>query len=176
MVDSRLLYQLSYRGSLWVVYRTPMSGCNCSVASYQTFCKGLPRTVADDLGEDAAPHHQASGHMVKLWFGNKDLHFECGVYLHRNVIELGLHFESDRMTNLRLLGAFRARSKAIARRLPSARIEAWDKGWARVWEPLDLESLEGPGGTKIAKLLARYVRVLEPILEDELPADVRWSR
>ncbi|MEA2661590.1 MAG: hypothetical protein QOH08_1162, partial [Chloroflexota bacterium] len=31
-------------------------------------------------------------------------------------------------------------------------------------------------GATVAKLLARYVRVLEPILENELPANVRWSR
>jgi len=146
------------------------------VASYQTFCKGLPRAVADELGAAAAPHHLATSYMVKLWFGNKDLHYECGVYLHRKVIELGLHFESDPTTNLQLLGAFRARSKTIARRLPTARIEAWDKGWTRVWEPIELAPFEPKFSAQVAKRFARYVRVLEPILELELPADVRWSR
>jgi hypothetical protein len=146
------------------------------VASYQTFCKGLPRAVADELGAAAAPHHLATSYMVKLWFGNKDLHYECGVYLHRKVIELGLHFESDAMTNLQLLGAFRARSKAIARRLPTARIEVWDKGWARVWESIPLAPFGPTFGAEVATRFARYVRVLEPILEEELPADVRWSQ
>lgn len=146
------------------------------MATYQTFCKGLPRAVADELGEDAAPHHAATSYQVKLWFGNKDLHYECGVFLHRKVIELGLHFESDAMTNLQLLGAFRARSKAIARRLPTARIEPWDKGWTRVWESIPLAPFEPKFAEHVAKRFARYVRVLEPILEEDLPADVRWSR
>ena len=146
------------------------------MATYQTFCKGLPRAVADELGDGAAPHHSATGWMVKLWFGNKDLHYECGVYLHRRVVELGLHFESDAFTNQLLLGAIRARAKTITRRIPTARIESWDKGWARIWEPIPLQSFDAGYSAQVTKTLAKYVRVLEPILEDSLPADVRWSK
>jgi hypothetical protein len=146
------------------------------VATYQTFCKGLPRAVADELGDAAAPHSSATGWMVKLWFGNKDLHYECGVYLQRKVVELGLHFESDTFTNQLLLGAIRVRAKTIAKKLPAARIETWDKGWARVWEPIPLEKFDERYSTQLTNTFAKYVRVLEPILEDSLPADVRWSR
>jgi hypothetical protein len=146
------------------------------VADRLAFIRALPRAVAADLGDQPAPHQLVMHSMVKLWFGNKDLHYECGVYERRKVIELGLHFESDAITNLRLLGAFRARSKAIGRRLPTARIEAWDKGWTRVWEPIELAPFEPKFSAQVAKRFARYVRVLEPILELELPADVRWSR
>ncbi|GAC1460867.1 MAG: hypothetical protein NVSMB8_11770 [Candidatus Limnocylindrales bacterium] len=146
------------------------------MTSHQSFCKGLPRAVADGLGEAALPHHLATGHMVKLWSGNKQLHYECGIYLQRKVIELGLHFESDAMTNARLLGAFRGREKAIARRLPAARIEAWDKGWARIWESIPLQPIDERFAARITTTLIRYVRVLQPILEDELPADVPWTR
>jgi hypothetical protein len=146
------------------------------VPTPQTFCKGLPRALAEELGDDAAPHSIATGWMVKVWFGNKDLHYECGVYLRRKVVELGLHFESDAFTNQLLLGAIRVRAKTITNKLPAARIEAWDKGWARIWEPIPLETLDEPFSDRITKTLAKYVRVLEPILEDALPADVRWSK
>ena len=146
------------------------------VTSYQRFCMSLPRAVADGLGDAALPHHLATSHMVKLWSGNKQLHYECGIYLQRKVIELGLHFESDPMTNARLLGAFRGREKAIARRLPTARIEEWDKGWARIWESIPLQPFDERFSMQVIKTLTRYVRVLEPILEDELPADVPWTR
>ncbi|MHB8631759.1 MAG: hypothetical protein ACYC9W_07520 [Candidatus Limnocylindria bacterium] len=147
------------------------------MADYRAFVRGLPRALADELGDAAPPHHGSpTRSMAKLWFGNKQLHYECGVYVSRKVIELGLHFESDAMTNLQLLGAFRARAKRIARRLPSARIEAWDKGWARIWEPIELGPLGERDAARITALLATYVRVLEPILEAELPANVAWSR
>jgi hypothetical protein len=146
------------------------------MATYQTFCKGLPRALANELGANAAPYHLATGWMVKVWFGNKDLHYECGVYLHRRVVELGLHFESDAFTNQLLLGAIRTRAKTVARRLPTARIESWDKGWARVWEPIPLQTFDERFSADVTKTLAKYIRVLEPILEDSLPAEVRWSK
>ena len=146
------------------------------MSTYQAFCKGLPRAIAVELGEATPPHHQAMSYQVKLWFGNKDLHYECGVFPRRKIIELGLHFESDELTNLQLLGAFKARSSAIARKLPTARIEAWDKGWTRVWESIPLASFDDAYGAQVTKRFARYVEVLEPMLEDDLPADVRWSR
>ncbi len=114
--------------------------------------------------------------MVKLWFGNKDLHYECGVYMQRKVIELGLHFESDPFTNQLLLGALRGRAKAIGRRLPDARIESWDKGWARIWEPIPLQKFDERFSAHVVDILAKYVRVLEPMLEDSLPAEVRWRQ
>ncbi len=146
------------------------------MATYQAFCKGLPRAVAAELGDAAPPHHQAMSYQVKLWFGNKDLHYECGVFMQRKVVELGLHFESDPMTNRMLLGAFKTRSKAIARKLPTARIEAWDRGWTRIWEPIALARFDDAYCALVTKRIARYVEVLEPMLEDDLPADVRWSR
>ncbi len=145
------------------------------MATREGFCKGLARAVAAELGDDAAPHHAATGWMVKLWFGNKDLHYELGVYAQRKVVELGLHFESDPLTNLVLLGAFKARAKTVARRLPAARIESWDKGWARVWEPIPLQPFDERFGARVTAILARYVRVLEPMLEDALPANARGS-
>jgi hypothetical protein len=146
------------------------------MAGWAAFLRDLPRDVAINLDGKAAPHHLVMHSMVKLWFGNKDLHYECGVYERRKVVEIGLHFESDAITNVMLLGAFRGHAKAIARRLPAVRIEAWDKGWARVWEPIPLRPFDERVSAQVAKTLARYVRVLEPILEDSLPAEVRWSR
>ena len=172
-----LALPLSYQGSFSQF--TALSGATSNsdgVATYQSFCKGLPRAVARELGDDAAPHSSATGWMVKLWFGNRDLHYECGVYHSRKVVELGLHFESDALTNQLLLGAIRGHAKVIAKKLPSARIESWDKGWARVWEPIPLAPFDEPYSARVTKTLARYVRVLEPILEDSLPADVRWSQ
>ena len=146
------------------------------MATYQTFCKGLPRAIAVQLGDATPPHHQAMSYQVKLWFGNKDLHYECGVFLHRKVVELGLHFESDALTNLMLLGALKARAKTIARKLPTARIEPWDKGWTRVWESIPLARFDDAYCAEVTKRFARYVEVLEPMLEDDLPANIRWSR
>ena len=110
---------------------------------------------------------------AKAWYGNPAIHYEIWPRKYLKVAELGLHFEADELTNARLLAAFRARKNEIKRRLGTgARIEEWDKGWTRVWEPFSF------GDADLAQRLplrfCDYVRTLEPILREELPSDVRW--
>jgi hypothetical protein len=131
--------------------------------------EGIPNT----LGE---VHHQNRGWQAKWWYGNPALHYESTPRVRQSTVEIGLHFEADELTNALLLAAFRAHAKPIARRLGDVRIEEWDRGWARVWEPIGLtEPLGTRNGTAVGKRIAAYVAVLEPILRDELPADVEWS-
>ncbi len=114
--------------------------------------------------------------MAQLWSGNKQLHYEAWIRERLGVIELGLHFEADALTNARLLSAFRARERGIRRALGAdVRIEPWDKGWARVWEPIALATLDRPFLELIGGRIAAYVNGLEPILRAEVPSDVDWS-
>lgn len=112
----------------------------------------------------------------QIWFGNAALHYEVWLRERQNTLEVGLHFEADPLTNARLLAAFQARDREIHRVLGSGvRVEAWDRGWARVWEPLALGRVDADLLAVVASRLASYVRALEPILRDEVPADVEWD-
>ena len=111
----------------------------------------------------------------KLWYGNKALHYEIWPRERLGSIEIGLHFEADPLTNARLLAAFAANAKAIRRELAHARIEEWDRGWARVWEPLPHRKPDEGLASELAERIAAYVTALEPILRRELPSDVAWS-
>ena len=129
--------------------------------------------VPEALGEI---RHQDRGWQAKWWFGNPALHYEATPRVREKAVEIGLHFEADPLTNARLLAAFRAHAKAIARQLGAVRIDEWDRGWARVWEPIALSKPLGvENATAVGKRLARYITVLEPILRDELPGDVEWD-
>ena len=135
-----------------------------------------PRLRAELPAELRDFQWQATSWMAKAWYGNRALHYEIWVRSHVKVVELGLHFESDALTNARLFGAFRARAKQVTRALGGdARIEEWDKGWTRVWEPLPIQDIDEAYGERIERRFVDYVRVLEPILRDELPNDVEWS-
>lgn len=112
----------------------------------------------------------------QIWTGNRDLHYEVWRRASLGVVEIGLHFEADPLTNARLLGAFRAREPEIRRKLGDAPVlEEWDKGWARVYEAYPLGDDEDALARRCAERLAAYVRALEPILREELPADVPWE-
>jgi hypothetical protein len=115
----------------------------------------------------------ASSWMAKAWYGNRALHYEIWVRGSAKVVEIGLHFEADELTNARLLGAFRMRAKDVKRSLGTdARIEEWDRGWARVWEPFPFATPDIED--RVRERYCAYVRALEPILRDELPSDVAW--
>ena len=101
--------------------------------------------------------------------------YEASHRARERTVEVGLHFESDELTNARLLGAFRGHERAIRRTLPCARLEEWDRGWTRIWEPIVYERLDADLRDVLATTLARYIALLEPILRDELPADVAWT-
>jgi hypothetical protein len=132
--------------------------------------------VRERVPADLREFHWDSGSaMAKLWYGNKDLHYEIWSRERLGTIEIGLHFEADPLTNARLLAAFAANAKAARRTLADARIEEWDRGWARVWEPLPHRKPDQHLAIELAERIAAYVSALEPILRQELPSDVAWS-
>jgi hypothetical protein len=134
-------------------------------------------TVQEGTRADYPAFHSiAWSFMAQLWSGNRQLHYEAWIRDRLGVIEVGLHFEADALTNARLLAAFRARERAIRRALgPAVRIEGWDKGWARVWEPVQLVTLDKSFLQRVGARIAAYVTALEPVLHAELPADVAWT-
>jgi hypothetical protein len=132
----------------------------------------LRERVSGDLRDF---HWAYVAYMAKAWYGNKDLHYEITWRERLGVIEIGLHFESDPLTNARLLAAFGANAKAVRRTLADARIEEWDRGWARVWEALPHRRPDLELATELADRIAGYVTTLERILRRELPSDVAWS-
>ncbi len=137
---------------------------------------GVPKAVRSLVGSDLRACTSTTGFgLIKIHYGNSKLHYEANHQARSKTIEIGLHFEADRFTNARLLGAFRVHEKKIERALPGARIEEWDKGWSRIWEPLEYEALDAALQREVADRLARYIKVLEPMLRDELPADVPWT-
>lgn len=142
----------------------------------RTLLRGLPAYVRERVAPRSREFQTAPGFsLLKIYYGNRDLHYEANVRARLRTVEIGLHFEADDLTNARLLGAFRTHERAIHRALPDARLEEWDKGWTRIWEPVGYEALDAALRDDLADRLARYIRALEPILRAELPADVPWD-
>ena len=113
--------------------------------------------------------------LAKAWYGNHDLHYEITPRPRLRTIEIGLHFEADPLTNARLLAAFQANAKTVRGALASARLEEWDRGWCRVWEPVPFRTPDAELARELAERVAAYVVALEPILRRELPNDVAWA-
>lgn len=137
--------------------------------------KRIRPLVRERLPDDLRDFQWEASFLAKLWFGNHDLHYEVTPRERAGAIEIGLHFEADPLTNARLLAAFRANAKVVRRALANARIEEWDRGWCRVWEPLPYRKADVALAKELADRIATYVIALEPILRRELPRDVAWA-
>lgn len=131
--------------------------------------------VRERLADDRRDFNWEASFLAKLWFGNHALHYEITPRERAGTIEIGLHFEADPLTNARLLAAFVANARAVRRALANARMEQWDRGWCRVWEPLPYRTPDMELAKELADRVAAYVTALEPILRRELPSDVAWS-
>jgi hypothetical protein len=131
--------------------------------------------LRERLVEDLRDFHWEASFLAKVWYGNHSLHYEITPRERARAIEVGLHFEADPLTNARLLAAFVANASTVRRALANARMEHWDRGWCRVWEPLPYRTPDGELAKDLADRIAAYVTALEPILRRELPSDVAWS-
>jgi hypothetical protein len=131
--------------------------------------------IRERLADDLRDFRWEASFLAKLWFGNHDLHYEITPRERARTIEIGLHFEADPLTNARLLAAFVANATVVRRALANARLERWDRGWCRVWEPLPYRTPDGELTKELADRIAAYVTALEPILRQELPSDVAWA-
>jgi len=122
------------------------------------FLRRLPGAVQAKLPADLAGCSSGFGFsLVQLWYGNRALHYEAWLRHRQDVIEIGLHFEADPLTNMRLLAAFRARERVVRKGLgDGTHIEEWDRGWTRLWEPVSLAHrgvgprLDAPVGAGVA--------------------------
>jgi hypothetical protein len=137
--------------------------------------KRIRPLMRERLPVELREFHWEASFLAKLWYGNHDLHYEITPRERAHVIEIGLHFESDPLTNARLLAAFQANASVVRRALPEAKPEQWDRGWCRVWESLPYRRPDTALARELADRVAAYVIALEPILRRELPSDVAWA-
>lgn len=136
------------------------------------FMKAIPDATRAHLPPALRGFHwRARPWLVQIYYGQPRVHYEVWSLPRRNVLELGLHFEHrDRSVNERLLDHFDAYAVAIKAELgEQVEVEPWDKGWAKVYETLPIESLDPPYLEKVAIRLAQIIEYLQPILDRARP-------
>ncbi len=113
--------------------------------------------------------------LLQVYFEKPAIHYEVWVQRKARRIELGLHFECDREESYRWAEVLAPRAIEIQAQLgQNVELEEWTKSWTRLHETLHLETdLSEALAADVAQRLARYIEVLEPILEEERAAIAR---
>ena len=104
--------------------------------------------------------------IVKISYRYPKLHYEVWVRGQERLIEVGLHFEADKLTNDALLAYFELRAMEIHAELgPRVEIERWTNSWSRVHQVVPYDSLDADLVNQLSEMLARMITVLQPMLE-----------
>ena len=113
--------------------------------------------------------------LLQVYFEKPAVHYEVWVQRKARRIELGLHFECEREESYRWAEVLAPRAIEIQAQLgQNVELEEWTKSWTRLHETLHLEAdLDDTLAAHVAQRLARYIEVLEPILEEERAAIAR---
>ncbi len=110
--------------------------------------------------------------LLQVYFVKPDVHYEVWVQRKARKIELGLHFEGEREESYRWAETLAPRSIEIQAQLGAGvELEEWTSKWTRLHETIHMETdLSAELAADVAKRLARYIEVLEPILQEERAA------
>ena len=104
--------------------------------------------------------------IVKISYRYPKLHYEVWVRGQERLIEIGLHFEADKLTNDALLAFFESRAIEIHAELGArVEIERWTNSWSRVHQVVPYESLDPDLVDHLSEILAKMIIVLQPMLE-----------
>ena len=136
------------------------------------FLENLPDLVRQQLPPELGGFEVMgpAASLVKLHYGQASVHYEVWVRRRQRQVEVALHFEGGRESNLRGLELLRDRSEDISASLgPDVRLEEWDKGWTRAYEALPLEPLTDDFLIEVSFSLSGMMRVLEPLLRAAPP-------
>ncbi|MBI3538576.1 MAG: hypothetical protein HY070_13595 [Chloroflexi bacterium] len=104
--------------------------------------------------------------IVKISYRNPKLHFEVWVRGKEQLIEIGLHFESEKQINDALLAYFNSRALEIHAELGARiEIEQWTNSWSRVHEVVPYNTLDADLVSQLSMKLAKMIKVLQPMLD-----------
>lgn len=113
-------------------------------------------------GFDARAHFT----FAQISYGKRSVHYEVWVRGAAHLLEIGLHFESDRATNAAWLDYFAARAFEIKAELgETVEIEQWTASWTRVHQVMPYEKLDESTAHAAAEHLAKMIVILQPMLE-----------
>ena len=103
--------------------------------------------------------------LIKFHYGKPAIHYEVWVQRKRGIIEVGLHFEADRVTNQKYLETLSHHFTEIQTSLGvEIEPEQWTESWTRIHLTLGFQTLDKNLAIEIATKITKMIAVLQPFL------------
>ena len=106
--------------------------------------------------------------LLKISYGaNYRIHYEAWINAEKGHVEIGLHFEDGPQSTERLLRHFEFCILEIKDELGTeVELERWTQSWGHLFELHPLEPLTDAFVERLAARVARYIEVLQPLLDE----------
>jgi hypothetical protein len=129
---------------------------------FQRVVNGARRGLPDELAQF---HAKPGFDLVKIWYENERVHYEAAIDLHREHIEVALHFEDGPVSTAIYLRAFDQQIIQIKHELGhTVELERWTQSWGRVFELTPLTALDAATGERAAQRMIEFITELQPIV------------
>jgi hypothetical protein len=135
------------------------------------FLYSLPELVRQQLPPDLKDFEVAGPtfSLIKLHYGDRDMHYEVWLQRRQGLAEVGLHFEGSDDSNRRYLERMRRHLVEVHSALgPQVEAEQWTESWTRVHQSIPLQPLTDDFLFEIAFVLSQMIRTLEPLVREEI--------
>jgi hypothetical protein len=141
---------------------------------FQRIINGARKNLPDEL---ARFHAKPGFDLLKLWYDNERIHYEAAIDLHREHIEIALHFEDGPISTAIYLRAFDAEILAIKHELGhTVDLERWTQSWGRIYELTPLTTLDAKTGEWAAQRMVAFITELQPIVDRTYAAPERSAQ
>jgi len=139
-----------------------------SQLSRQEFYEAVITTLRRDLPENLRGFRHrawAKYNVVQVYYSQSSIHYELRLLKRGPQAEIGLHFETSRSRNLKLLDHFYPVVGDLEQQLGApVHAEPWGKYWARVYLLQPGQPLTAAWATEIAKQWAEFISTTYPTL------------
>ena len=132
------------------------------------FVSAVAREVETYFQRAGNPLHKSMrSWLAQFWWGDdRTVHYELWVHGTALRLEIGLHFEATAARNRALYIAFSKHLVEIQATLGETLwLEEWDKGWARLYETVQLYPLDDARVYSIAGRMCEIMQCLQPMYE-----------
>lgn len=138
---------------------------------HRQFLKHIADSISNYLPKEyASPKFIETHWQLQFYYGNnKRIHYEVSRVWNRQgrQIEIGLHFETrNKQHNRDLLHHFDHHLVEICAALEDEiKAEQWDRGWTKIYQLFEDQTLDEALVESICQCLAAFVGVVQPIYE-----------
>jgi hypothetical protein len=145
---------------------TVITGSRGGLTRRDFLAEVVDRLRPELTSELAGFREKRNQNLLKIYYDNEKVHYEVWFINQQRLIEIGLHFEDGPVSTAAYLAYFDQFIVELKHELgPDMEMERWTPSWGHIYELAPWTPLSERYAAQIGERLARYIAVLQPLVE-----------